>query len=376
MKHFAFVATGALLTLVAMPALATSAIDGVVTATTGSITVTSVSGNRTYDFSSQQIDAAKAGIEFTGGGIQSTSLVNSDFVEFQNGIMVGGPGAYATAYTEVSVTFTNTSDHDVSPTLVTVLDPLGLGFYIADMGTGGSGPCTAATLGSCGQTTTGATFADVGAGTAGFSFNILSDGVSIFKLDGSLIANGDGTIDDSGMADASTQLVNFRKATPDGDTSAFGYQWDLTPETLSLGKVLAPGESSTLTYLTTTYSSVSGPCTLEDTASATCLVGFSAFGDPIKSITTNQSVVAFARTFEDDIFDSADSGITGIAFNTLAPLFLPQFDPVTGNLSVFLPTTESGLIEGVPEPDSWALMIAGFGLVGGAVRRRRTVVAA
>jgi PEP-CTERM motif len=32
-------------------------------------------------------------------------------------------------------------------------------------------------------------------------------------------------------------------------------------------------------------------------------------------------------------------------------------------------------IGAVPEPASWALMIAGFGLVGGVMRRRRTVVA-
>lgn len=31
---------------------------------------------------------------------------------------------------------------------------------------------------------------------------------------------------------------------------------------------------------------------------------------------------------------------------------------------------------GVPEPSSWAMLISGFGLVGGALRRRRSVVAA
>jgi hypothetical protein len=31
---------------------------------------------------------------------------------------------------------------------------------------------------------------------------------------------------------------------------------------------------------------------------------------------------------------------------------------------------------GVPEPASWAMMIAGFGLVGAAARRRRTVAVA
>jgi hypothetical protein len=32
-------------------------------------------------------------------------------------------------------------------------------------------------------------------------------------------------------------------------------------------------------------------------------------------------------------------------------------------------------VGGVPEPSSWAMLIAGFGLVGATMRRRRTVVA-
>ena len=39
-------------------------------------------------------------------------------------------------------------------------------------------------------------------------------------------------------------------------------------------------------------------------------------------------------------------------------------------------TFEVGAAPGVPEPASWAMMLAGFGLVGAAVRRRSTIVAA
>jgi hypothetical protein len=38
--------------------------------------------------------------------------------------------------------------------------------------------------------------------------------------------------------------------------------------------------------------------------------------------------------------------------------------------------TTDGFVLLVPEPGTWAMLIAGFGLVGGALRRRRETVAA
>ncbi|TFU00447.1 PEP-CTERM sorting domain-containing protein [Polymorphobacter arshaanensis] len=32
-------------------------------------------------------------------------------------------------------------------------------------------------------------------------------------------------------------------------------------------------------------------------------------------------------------------------------------------------------VDSVPEPASWAMMITGFGLIGGTLRRRRTTLA-
>jgi hypothetical protein len=36
----------------------------------------------------------------------------------------------------------------------------------------------------------------------------------------------------------------------------------------------------------------------------------------------------------------------------------------------------SAILTGIPEPATWAMMIIGFGLIGGALRRRRTMIAA
>ena len=51
------------------------------------------------------------------------------------------------------------------------------------------------------------------------------------------------------------------------------------------------------------------------------------------------------------------------------------FDPSSPNVPYSVPETllvRSAMVGGVPEPETWGLLIAGFGLVGTALRRRRT----
>lgn len=57
-------------------------------------------------------------------------------------------------------------------------------------------------------------------------------------------------------------------------------------------------------------------------------------------------------------------------------LFLAVADSIgasTGNPGGFT-VSFTGATAAVPEPSSWAMFIGGFGLVGGAMRRRRTAV--
>lgn len=52
--------------------------------------------------------------------------------------------------------------------------------------------------------------------------------------------------------------------------------------------------------------------------------------------------------------------------------------PTSGGLLTFLSSGDvqfSGVVARIPEPGAWALMIAGFGLVGLAARRRKTALA-
>jgi hypothetical protein len=47
-----------------------------------------------------------------------------------------------------------------------------------------------------------------------------------------------------------------------------------------------------------------------------------------------------------------------------------------GNYILLAATADGGAVGGVPEPASWAMLIAGFGLVGAAARRRRVALTA
>jgi hypothetical protein len=67
--------------------------------------------------------------------------------------------------------------------------------------------------------------------------------------------------------------------------------------------------------------------------------------------------------------------VDGFLFSTNAAIFgVPVFvsGPAFGNISdVFVPDNWSMSL--VPEPGSWALLVAGFGIMGVAARRRRAI---
>ena len=76
---------------------------------------------------------------------------------------------------------------------------------------------------------------------------------------------------------------------------------------------------------------------------------------------------------------SAAAPVTGIFLNPIAgSVTLPTFGPgraVNGNFVVSEVLLDAVAVAGVPEPATWSLMLAGFGGVGIAARRRRTTVA-
>jgi hypothetical protein len=48
-------------------------------------------------------------------------------------------------------------------------------------------------------------------------------------------------------------------------------------------------------------------------------------------------------------------------------------DAGTGSLSVGINATANGTVGAVPEPESYAMLLAGLGLMGAVVRRRKNI---
>ena len=101
-----------------------------------------------------------------------------------------------------------------------------------------------------------------------------------------------------------------------------------------------------------------------------------------------QSVVGLTETGSNDLIDVVDPSLRGYDLRSAAgpvtnsPLdflnFDTSFQTTLGELILFdddsaTVTFSASLAGAVPEPASWAMMIAGVAMAGGAMRRRRTI---
>lgn len=105
---------------------------------------------------------------------------------------------------------------------------------------------------------------------------------------------------------------------------------------------------------------------------------------------TNSTIDAQPASLSYSLFDASNDTLLGTGnFTTDTAVWtlrtLSAFAPASGSVRVDIRTTftlQAGpgvdnvsLVEVVPEPASWAMLVAGFGIVGAAMRRRRPVVA-
>jgi hypothetical protein len=312
------------------------------------------------------------------GGLYYTSTysVSSSEISFESGNVASGRQVQTTSTSRIDMSIFNGSDGQLAPAFKSQITAAGMGFYLGD---NSAGTCFTSPT-SCGQTHTFDTFSSLAAANPSFSGGTRTlGGVSVdftiqqtlngvirplgeFNGGLTISVNADGVDITRDLGGLSPFLQGF---TFDGLTqfghpdSALGYAWDATDIIAGLFPI-GSGQSSTLSYIVTVKTFSNANCLSDDT----CLLAYAGFGDPIGR---GGAISSAALTrFGGFNFSGPTPNykfINGVNFSpfTFAP---PVFDS-DGNLVL------TGGGGGVPEPATWALTIMGFGVVGGALRRRR-----
>jgi hypothetical protein len=356
---------GIIATLIALTAtMASSQVTGVVTDSSATLKFRpgiAPGDTGIHTFSGPQISGSLGSNIFGSGGVfASTSRVDPDDIEFQNGNASGGFYTSVLSHTAVDISFTNDGSSALVPRLRSTIVPAGLGLFV-------DGACLD-DFQTCGpghdfpgdvrgfqdfRPAHSPSASDAIAG-ASFDFRVSSGGTTIYTLSGSLALVRDeasGTnilVTDFGAASAA--LTGFRLTSPTGSQSEFGIAWDATALDIGFppGTLLAPGESATLTYETTVESFSRTLCFQPSTAA--CLVAYSSFGDPVGrggGIRPTLPTATASKPLSFDTFSFGDPELRDgvLHFELLSP-------------------------PSVVEPSTWAMMITGFGLVGAIARRR------
>jgi hypothetical protein len=317
----------------------------------------------------------------TGGppGASFNSFVNvgAQSITFESANTTAASNQFTQSSSTVAFKVTNNTNQ--AATFNSTITAAGLGFYLADTSAGG-GNCRYT---GCPQVQPGgATFASLpgenGLGQVGFNFTIQStalnaDGnptgtTTLYSLNGSLGLGHDGLpiflSDNLGDGGGPRGLLNnFRTTLGDdytgdaGAATAIGFAWDATDISFGIGA----GQFQILTYTTSVYSQSTTDC-----FGSVCLIAYSGFGDPVGAAGAVDNLNALGRSF--DSFariggaQSAGGLIGGLNFGPTT-FAIPTFDGSVGSFQT----------APVPEPATWSMLIAGFGLLGAALRRRRVL---
>jgi hypothetical protein len=301
--------------------------------------------------------------------------VDAGTITFESSNTTGGQPIGAISQSTVAVGIANGSGLNLHSTIT----PAGMGFYVADAG---DGSCIL--TGSCAQVATGSSydFADFAAAFgdfrafAAFEFTVVAsadgfDDHTIYSVTGNLELSADGSlIVSEDVAEGFAKLSEFGLQTPPAGGAipyhSLGYNWQ---ETGFDAGGLFETSFQTITYRTSVFSYVNGPCLSGrdgvDAGVTACLVAYSGFGDPIGRGVSELAVADFSANLgvgDVELFNHGDNDlIDGV-----------HFSPFTINTPRIVGNT---LFVGgdVPEPATWAMMILGFGGIGAALRRRRMV---
>ncbi len=312
----------------------------------------------------------------SGAAYDASVRVGVDAVSFESGDSVSGPFVRSISSTSIDITMVNGTGATFLPQFNSTIIPEGLGVYLADK----SGGCGGNLFTGCPQTLSSWALSDLRASSSAsstdplaqvsFDFKVLDGGATLYQLTGGMDLKFDPasgkTIVIPNLAAASAALTNFRQTPPLGSASAMGFGWDATDILLTSLTPLDPGQSRTFTYQLTVSSLSSAACL----DAATCAVAYIGFGDPVGrggGVTNAAQLDSSLSSFASLASLSGPNVINGLQFSP----FVFNAPSVSNGVLSF-----TGKAQSVPEPATWALMLAGVGLAGAALRRRRLPVAA
>lgn len=311
-----------------------------------------------------------------GAGYSTSAILGDDSIFFQAGTMAAGRGNGSTSAVEVSFNVTGQSATEISRIASTIFES-NFGFYVGSFGDFFDEEgneilgCRGADLPNCLPTTFEPGFSSFTASGTGvrtlattqFTFDVLQDGAAVSSISGSLtmVRNTDnsiGFISGLGFDELAGVLDGFEAFAV--DNKVYSFHWDRTDFIADLLNPIGMGETSLITYRITSSSenfalpSGSNPFTNR-------IVAFACLADPVGRGGTAGSVVTIPGFGP----NTCDDYTTGEGPDLPYSLKIPKV--IDGTL-VF--TAPGGVI---PEPDTWAMLIAGFGLVGLSMRRTKRV---
>ncbi|WP_235890361.1 PEPxxWA-CTERM sorting domain-containing protein [Sandaracinobacter neustonicus] len=314
-----------------------------------------------------------------GAGYAANVTTTGSSVFFSSSSISAGAGNGSGSLVGVTLDFSDLGAAQINSMTSTIFQST-FGFYMAPFGNNVP-VCTGATLPTCLGATTGAVdFAamiDGGSsvlppGMAGsyFSFDVLVNGTTQYSIGGGLTLFDNGTNPPvllsysningvlGALDDLSTVLPGFQLLQNDGYGLIYG--WDQSNFTVNFDTPIT--DSGSITYQITT--STFGDSLTGDNESSRSIIAFSCFADPVGRGSTRGSLIPLLSNLADPTCDDFRS--EGDQKRDYV-LKLGTIDE-NGNFGF---TAPGGAI---PEPDTWAMLIMGFGLVGLSMRRGRKPV--
>lgn len=302
-----------------------------------------------------------------GGSLQATTIVDPTTVYFRSGAAVSGVDAIANVSTGVDILLSNNSSSeyyldDFASTII----PAGFGFFLQDRS---GGPANDIFMdyghaaGSDFSALKDFVPANVNFAGANFDFVVSSaeDDTVLYSVFGEigLRFNGSGNLVASfNLTEAQSKLTTFETQLDEAGAKAFrwGAQDIVVP--LSSLPIFNPNDVKQIRYRANVQTFTRFGC-LDD--GVTCLVSYAAFGDPIgRGGGLDDASALETRGGFNLQYASMDAALfDGLKFEDVELSRADLYRPLEG---------------AVPEPATWAMMIAGFGLAGAALRRRRFAV--